>query len=119
MSYQFYKLMHFVGIFLLFIGFGVILVNALLSTPTKTRLLGIISHGIGLVLILVGGFGMAARLGLVQGLPTWIYVKIAIWLVLGLAYSLFKRLPKLYLAWTSLTVILALAAAYTALFKPF
>ena len=84
-SYEIYKLLHLVGIFTLFSAFGgAILREApVAGSPDPTRKLLSMLHGVGLLLILVAGFGMLARLGLVTGLPGWIYAKLGVWLILG------------------------------------
>lgn len=120
-AYEAYKLMHILGIILLFIGIsGMLFASACTATPKiKIRFLGLLTHGLGLLLILTGGFGMAARLGLTSGLPAWIYAKLAIWVFFGLAISLSKRKA----SWaTSLVIVyttLGSAAAYFAIYKPF
>ena len=51
--------------------------------PWARRLTGL--HGSALVLVLLGGFGMLARIGVPEGvlLPGWIWAKLAIWTVVG------------------------------------
>ena len=62
---------------------------------------------------------MAARLGLTQGLPAWIYAILAICLFFGLAISLSKRKAN----WATFLIIiyatLGSLAAYLAIYKPF
>ncbi len=120
MSYEFYKVAHFLGIFLLAAG---LLAYAFLkwndSTPkASVRKFSAIFHGVGLTFILVSGFGLLARLNMVRDLPGWVYVKLAIWLALGGAIALAKRYSK---GTVSVAVILTLlvAAAWTAVNKPF
>ena len=43
------------------------------------------AHGVALVIVLVAGFGMIARLGMGGGWPLWVWLKLVIWLVLGAA----------------------------------
>jgi hypothetical protein len=76
-------------------------------------------HGLGLLFIFVSGFGMAARLGLVQGLPTWVQAKIGIWLLLGVGVSLVKR--KGSIGWPIAVLLMGLGttAAFIAVNKPF
>ena len=121
MPYEFYKVLHLLGIMLMFFGFGGLLVPAYAKVELQksARLMGIISHGVGLLLMIVSGFGMAARLGLVHGLPVWVYVKLGIWLLLGVAISLVKRRgtigwPVAILLWG-----LGVTAAFVAINKPF
>jgi hypothetical protein len=121
MPYEFYKFLHFFGLFLLISG----LMGVFVTTWNGQQLVGRIKvfsfslHGLGLFLILLSGFGLLARLGLAREMPTWAYVKLAIWGTLALFVSLLKR--KGHLGWpiylTLLTVLLF--AAYTATYKPF
>lgn len=121
MSYQFYKVLHLLGLILLFFGFGGLLVSAFAKvTLTKqARLMSFITHGLGLFLILLSGFGMAARLGLVSGLPAWVQAKIGIWTILGVSISLVKR--KGYIGWPVAILLwgLGTTAAVIAINKPF
>jgi hypothetical protein len=54
-------------------------------------------HGAGLLLVLVGGFGMLVRLGFQHGtnFPVRLWAKLAIWLALGAALMLPYRRPTL------------------------
>jgi hypothetical protein len=121
LSYQIYKLAHFAGIMMLFIGLGGLLVSAYAghaNLKSRAKILAFTFHGLGLLLILVGGFGMLARLGLVNGLPVWIYIKLLLWLTMGIAVSLAKRSTKA--AWLNalLFVGIGVSSAALALYKP-
>ena len=115
-SYQTYKMVHYLGFMLLFFGIGGVLIPNLagLKLQGKPRLAAFITHGLGMFLILLGGFGMLARLQL-EGIPPWIHVKLAIWLILGVSIGLAKRMP----SWLLLVAIMAIAmiAPYMAIFK--
>lgn len=121
MSYQFYKVLHILSLMLLFFGFGGLLIAAYAKIELKkpARIMGFITHGIGLLLLLVSGFGMAARLGMITGLPTWVHAKIGIWVVLGIAISLVKR--KGHIGWPVAILLFGLgtSAAFIAINKPF
>ena len=84
MSFDFYKVMHFLGIFMVFSALGGQFVQALNgATPNQLpgrRWIGIL-HGVGLLIILVAGFAMFAKLKI--PLEPWLIGKIIIWLVLG------------------------------------
>ena len=119
-SFEVYKIMHLFGLALLMLGLGGIL-SAYALTPkvsTKIRILGMSSHGIGLLLMLTGGFGMAARMGLVQGLPFWIYAKLAIWAFLAIAVSLAKRKAQWSFALVGVFACAVALASYFAIYKP-
>lgn len=131
--YTIYKVIHYLGIFLLLTalaarlgraaGFAATSAATGTSVPTpdpwKRRLS--VTHGTALFLILLGGFGMLARLNITQGLelPGWIWAKLGIWALLGAAIVLAGRTPAL--AGRLLVVVPALAAlaGIIALYKPF
>lgn len=75
-------------------------------------------HGVALLVVFVAGFGLMARLGIMSGWPTWIYVKIALWLVLGAATTLVRRTPELGRVWLLLLPLVGGAAAWVALTHP-
>ncbi|MBT8036462.1 MAG: hypothetical protein KJO21_02850 [Verrucomicrobiae bacterium] len=118
MNYEIYRLIHFAGIFTLLIAFGS------LFTGDKSTKAGAIGHGVGLLLILLGGFGMQAKLkdayDVMYGtsFPTWMIIKIIIWIALGGSMVLVKRrIIKGLTAWI-LIIALALASAYLGYKKP-
>ncbi len=116
MSYEFYKVFHLTGIFLLMISFGGIYVNA--KNETKIKWL-MAFNGIGLVIALVGGFGLMARLGMMKAWPTWIFLKLGIWVVFAIlpAIAMRKKVdPKLM---TIITLAIGGFAVYLVNFKPF
>lgn len=121
MSYQFYKVLHILGLTLTFFGFGGILLAsyARVELVKRARLMGMITHGVGLLIVFVSGFGLAARLGMVTGLPNWVKAKIVIWLLLGAAIALAKR--KGYIGWPVAILIWGLGATaiFLAVNKPF
>ena len=118
MSYETYKIIHFAGIFTLFIAFGS------LFTGDKTTKAAAIAHGVGLLLILLGGFGMQAKVGETHSaaygsvFPTWLILKFVIWLILGASLVLAKRrVIKGAAAWV-LIIALGLCSAFLAIKKP-
>lgn len=116
MSYEFYKIMHFVGLVMLFLGLGgrIIFLAAKVENPAGK--VCSIFHGLGLLLVLVAGFGLLARLQI--GFPGWVYVKIAAWIGLGALTLLPKKKPQLgSLAFVS-AIILAGLAVYFVVAKP-
>ena len=121
MSLEFYRLLHFLGIFMLFSGLGAYLLGR--QQVLKTEAVGrfpyqrtvAIIHGLGLFLILLGGFGMLARLQL--GIETWVAIKLVIWLMLGGVLVLIKRVPSKMLLWWLLILVLGFCAAYLAVIK--
>jgi hypothetical protein len=101
MSYGFYKVLHLTGVMLLFFSLGGMTLQALLGAPAPAegqrppgRGLLLAFHGVGMLLLLVAGFGALAKLG-VGGVPPWALGKLGIWLALGLAPVLLRRKPEL------------------------
>jgi hypothetical protein len=117
MDYTVYKLIHYVGIFTLMFSLG--------SLFTKYNKAAVMGHGIALFLILLGGFGMQAKMKAAyvaqfdSGFPNWMIAKFAIWLIFGAAIVLAKRdILKGATAWLVM-IGLAFAAAYLGFMKPF
>jgi hypothetical protein len=78
----------------------------------------LILHGVGLFLILLGGFAMLAKLGIGWPLPLWITSKVIIWIVFsGLIAVLYKKDILNRTIWV-LVPMLFLFAWYLASFKP-
>jgi len=118
MSYEFYKMLHFIGIFLVFLSIGGTVVKSQMQAPSDTfKKLLMINHGVGLLLLLVAGFGLLARLGI--GFPGWVIVKIVIWLVLGALVVVIRRNPGQSTIWWYLALAFGFIAAYLAVYKPF
>ncbi len=119
MDATFYKIFHILGFFLIFSALGGTTIASLLgsSDDKRARRLTGISHGVGLLLLLISGFGMLARLGL--GFDGWVFGKMGIWLLLGTSGFLIRMRP----GWASLFWIvlplLGMVAGYLALYKPF
>lgn len=121
MSYLSYKILHLVGIFFVFAALGGLTLRARSQPETaRTRKLAGITHGIALLLVLVSGFGLLARLNVTHAwiFPPWIWGKILVWLLLGVATALVKRKAGwrgvLWFAWP----LLGALAAWLALYKP-
>lgn len=93
MSHQIYQILHLLGILMVFTGYGALLGRALSGSDCpSTKKLGSITSGIGLVLILVAGFGLIARLGYSYSEP-WILIKLVIWVLLGGLIAWINRKP--------------------------
>lgn len=122
-SHQFYNLVHIVGLVLLMAALGGIAFTAGTSGgrgSTMLRRSAFGFHAVGIFLILLGGFGMMARLGIVQGTswPGWIWVKVGVWATLGLAAFLPHRFPRTAGPLLLLLPVLGGLAAYMAIYKP-
>jgi hypothetical protein len=80
MNPLYFKLAHFIGLMCLFIGIGGYIAMSSTTEPGKRKLFGML-HGIGLLLMLLAGFGY---LGVAKmGTPSWVWIKVALWLGLG------------------------------------
>lgn len=122
-SHSFYNVVHIVGIVLVMSALGGTAVHALnggTRLTNRARGLQAALHGVGVLLILVGGFGMLARLGFRHGtnFPGWLWVKLAVWATAAALLFVPYRRPALarpvYLA----VPVLAGLAAYMAIYKP-
>jgi len=120
MSFQFYKILHFLGMFVLFASIGataIHMVNGGTRDSNGARKMVGASHGIALLLILVGGFGMLAKGQL--GMPPWVHVKLTIWVALGAILAVPYKFPAAAKAVWVLAPLLGATAAFLALYKPF
>lgn len=122
MSFEFYKVMHLLGLFL---SFGALAGRAyfagnsgIIAADPQKKLSGAV-HGLGLLLVLVGGFGMLAKLGLMSGMPGWVHAKLALWLVVGGLIALPYRKPSLATGIWFLVPLLGALGAWIAINKPF
>ena len=120
MPYEIYKILHLAGIFLLTTGLVGVLTLAWAGhgVTGKVKTFAFITHGTGLLFLLVSGFGLLARLGLAREMPSWVYVKLLIWAIFGGFIALLKR--KGHIGWPLYFVMLAIfiVAAYFGVYKP-
>lgn len=123
-SYAVYKVIHYTGIFLLITALGATLSRAAAGVgedtpdPWRKRLMAI--HGTALFFVLLGGFGMLARLDgpAASGVPGWAWAKLGIWAALAGIVVARRTAPSAARAlW--LVPILAIVAGVVALTKPF
>lgn len=122
-SREFYNVVHIIGIILLMSAMGGIAVAGInggdRASNRARRLTGAL-HGTGAFLILLGGFGMLARIGFPHGanFPAWLWVKLGVWLALGAAPFLVSRKPSLA-RWALLSLpVLGGLAAWMGIYKP-
>ena len=109
MSPLFYKFLHHVGLMMLFISLGGLGALALTGQATsKARGTFVALHGVGLIVILVAGFGLLAKLN--YGFPVWVVVKLVLWLALGAIIVPLKRSPALARPLTVFAIPLIAAA---------
>lgn len=111
MTLQTYHFIHLIGLIFVFIGFG-----GLLSQDGARK--AMMWHGIGLVISLVSGFGMLAKMGIMGSMPVWVWIKIALWLVLGFLPVLAKRRVLSAKGVVLIAAIVGATLGYLGYFKP-
>jgi len=120
-SYEVYKILHLWGIMLLFTSVGGLCILSMKARPQNSeagRKLAMSVHGIALVLILVTGFGLLARLGIMTGWPLWVWLKLGIWVILGGVVVLIRRMPQAAGLLFLVIPLLGAIAAFLAIYKP-
>lgn len=116
-SYAVYKVLHLTGVMMVFFALGGVATNAINGGERKHawRVPIAITHGLGLVLSLVAGFGLLARLGIAHGgIPGWVMVKLGIWFFFAGAIGILIRKPALGKILWPIIIVLGILAAYLA-----
>jgi hypothetical protein len=115
-----YKILHLAAVLGLFGALGAVAVhagNGLAREQNALRRSVSALHGLSLLLILVSGFGMLARLD--AGLPGWAIGKLVIWFAAGALLAVPYRAPgRARLVLWALPILGGLAA-WLAISKPF
>jgi hypothetical protein len=120
-SHSLYLNLHLFGIFLTIaslMGLATATVMGRELLPKGLRIALAAGHGIGVFLILLGGFGLLARLGIHGDWPLWIKLKLGLWGLFALLIVVVKRLPVAAKASWILLPALAALAAWVAIYKP-
>ncbi len=116
MSAQVYNVLHILGVLLAFTAVGGAALRASAGEDAPGRKLVGITHGVALLLILISGFGMLAKLKF--GFALWVWLKLGVWILIGASIALIRRLPAhATLFWFALPILGAFAA-YLAIYKP-
>ena len=119
--YYIYKLIHLVGVLMLFLSVGGLILYTIhggdRNQPWRKLLLA--THGIGIILALVGGFGLLARIGVFWPWPGWVAVKVGIWVIFAAIPAIIARNPSSATAFWWGAVVFGALAAYLAGSKPF
>jgi len=121
MTYEFYKIVHLLGIMLLFTTLGgmatLVWLGASETSKAQRGFLAML-HGIALVIVFVAGFGLQARMAGGGGWPVWLILKIVIWAVLAAMLTFIRRSPDLGKLWILILPAIGGLAGYLAIFKP-
>jgi hypothetical protein len=108
MNIQVYQVIHVLSGFLL----TAVTFQAFASPSPGRRKRTLMYAGILALLMLVAGFGLAAKLGLNIGKESWIHVKILCWVTLSAMAGLAFRMPSLGRVLSLITVIAVALAIY-------
>lgn len=81
MTLETYRILHVVGLCILFLGLG-----AMFAGGRKSAMM---VNGLGLLVVLVSGFGMQAKGQ--YGFPAWVIAMIGTWVVMAVLPVLAKR----------------------------
>lgn len=84
MDYTTYKIIHLLGISILGLGVG-----GMMAAGANRKTFAL-CQGVGLLVMLVSGFGLLAKLKL--GYPPFAIVKTVLWLMIGMLPLLFRKL---------------------------
>jgi hypothetical protein len=121
MSLEFYKILHIVSLSIVLASLG----GASFATfsaggkPTALKKSFGMIHGLGTLVMFIAGFGMMAKMGIFSAIPSWIIVKIALWLVLGGWIAVVYKLAVKHPFWASfIPVLLVALASFVAVYKP-
>ena len=121
MSLTVYRLLHLFGVFFVLVSLAAIAVHAAQGgKKDENRFQSLFSrlHGLGLLIIVISGFGMLARLGIATNIGLWVGLKIAIWLFVGALLAVPYRKPELALPIAIALPFIAVLAAMIGLYKP-
>ena len=119
-SFEVYKNIHLLGVFMILVALGGAMLYGMVSEGKELvwRKVVSITHGLGLLLVLVAGFGMLARLGIAWPWPVWVWGKVVIWILLGGLITPARKSPGAAKGLWWIVILLAAVAAYLAIHKP-
>ena len=97
---------------------GMAIISSRGSVEGHKKMISIL-HGIGVFLLLLGGFGMLARLGIGFPWPGWLWVKLVIWFAFAGSTVMIRKSGAMAKQWTIVAGVLVALAAIMAILKPF
>lgn len=106
----FYKILHLIGISALALGVGGMLANG------NNRKIFAICQGVGLLVMLVSGFGLLAKLQL--GFPPFAILKTVLWVIIALLPMLVRKLKLPVAAAIGISLCLVGVMAWLGVTKP-
>ncbi len=109
MSYEVYKILHLISLFLFFS-----MVSLSFFIPRHRVLSTLI--GLTSLIILISGFGLMGKLQLMH-FPTWTIVKISLWLLLTTLLPILRKRTLLITEPLILMVLLMILSVVTAIYK--
>jgi sulfite exporter TauE/SafE len=118
MSYEFYNVVHVIGVLFLFTALGALAATAG-SNSAPLRKIASVAHGVALAVIFVAGFGLLARLGHFGAIPPWAYLKMVVWGLLALVVLPIKKKPEWAPALWVLMPVFGGLAVWLAVAQPF
>lgn len=124
MPLEAYKIIHIGAVLLIFSAIGGIALHAATGGTRQSnqafRMIAM-THGIAVLLVVVTGFGMLARLGIARDAMSagWVWVKLIVWIMLGGVLMIPYRRPHLARPIFFIAPLLGLVAAAMAIYKPF
>ena len=110
MSPAFYHIAHLLGIMFVFAGFG-----GLVGEGNRGK--AMMNHGIGLLILLVSGFGLIQKMGL-SYTAHWVIGMFVIWLILSFLPVLAKRRVLSPCIVVTIALVLGGVAAWLGYLKP-
>lgn len=121
MTFETFKILHLAGFIFLFFGLGGLLSAAYsgVSLSKAARILNLSLHGLGILLIIVSGFGMLRASGHSGPPPTWITSKLLIWIYFAASVLIIKFRGKLGIPLTIAFMIAGIAATGLGVLKSF
>ncbi len=112
MDYHFYKIAHLTGISVLALGVG-----GMMAGGEKRKTFAML-QGIGLLVMLITGFGLLAKLKFTPYLPPFAIVKVVLWLLIGALPVIFRKLKTPLPACILISLILVGTMAWLGVAKP-